>query len=182
MAKKYRIILVDPPWPVKKILRKVRPNQVEMDYPTMTLEEIKALPVQAIADDKSMLFLWTINKFLPDAFDVVKEWGFRFQRLLTWDKGNGLCLFGFHLRTEFCLVGTRGRWEIYPSQKAIPTLIVEHTWRQHSKKPEIMYKYLEQFGGPRIELFARQKVEGWDSVGYDIDGCDIRETLTNVEI
>ena len=70
--KKYNIIYADPPWPIKKIQRKVRPNQKYMDYPTMSLDEIKALPIQDISEDKCVCFLWTIQKYLPYAFDVLK--------------------------------------------------------------------------------------------------------------
>lgn len=121
--KKYSVIYVDPPWAVKKIIRKVRPNQVEMDYPTMTLEAIKSLPVQNIAAENSSLWLWTTHKYLPDAFDVMEQWGFKYQRTITWDKGNGMCLFGFHHRTEFLLFGYKGKLQMYPHRKALPTLI-----------------------------------------------------------
>jgi len=174
---KFQVIYADPPWEIKKVHRAVRPMQIEMDYSVMPFEEIKALPVRRIAADKSILFLWTVNKFLLSAPEIVEAWGFRFQRMLTWDKGNGLCFFGFHHRTEFCLVGTRGKWDMYPHQKTMPTLIVEHTWRQHSKKPEIMYENIERFGSPRIELFARSIRVGWLSIGYEITGNDIRTDL-----
>ena len=72
----YGTIVVDPPWPVKKIVRKVRPNQkAELDYVTMTLDEIKALPVQAIAAENAVLFLWTTHAFLEPAFDVMRAGG-----------------------------------------------------------------------------------------------------------
>ncbi|GAI73674.1 unnamed protein product, partial [marine sediment metagenome] len=73
------VIYADPPYPVKKILRKVRPNQVEMDYPTMTLDAIKMLPVRDFATDDACLFLWTTHKFLPDAFWIMLHWGFKYQ-------------------------------------------------------------------------------------------------------
>ena len=74
----FETIVVDPPWPVKKVVRKVRPNQkAELDYVTMTLDEIKALPVQNIAADNAVLFLWTTHAFLESAFDVMRAWGFK---------------------------------------------------------------------------------------------------------
>ena len=84
--KKYQIIYADPPWEIKKIKRKVRPNQIEMDYPTMSLDEIKKLDINGISEDNSVCFLWTIQRYLPFAFDVLKEWGFKYQRTITWDK------------------------------------------------------------------------------------------------
>ena len=68
--KKYDILVVDPPWQLKKIIKKVRPNQVEMDYPMMSLEEIKALPIQSISADVSTLFLWTIDKYLYQTKEI----------------------------------------------------------------------------------------------------------------
>lgn len=166
--KKYRTIYADPPWPVEKIIRKVRRNQIEMDYPTMSLEAIKALPVRDMAEKDSYLFLWTTQKYLPDAFWVMLHWGFKYQRTITWDKQNGLCLFGFHHRTEFLLFGYRGKIEMYPKRKAFPTIVVAKSPR-HSEKPQIFRDLIEPFGEPRIELFARTKTEGWDCWGNEIE-------------
>ncbi len=168
MNKKYQIIYADPPWPVKKILRKVRPNQVEMDYPTMSVEDIKALPVASLADDNASLFLWTTHKFLPVSFEVMTAWGFKYQRTITWDKQNGMCLFGFHHRTEFLLFGYKGKIQMYPERKAIPTLIVANSPR-HSEKPAVIRSMIEVFGMTRLELFARQKVAGWDCWGNEVE-------------
>lgn len=90
----FDLLVCDPPWPVKKIVRKVRPNQkAALDYPIMTIDEIKALPVGGCASNNAVLFLWTTHAFLRSAFDVMDEYGFSYQRTLTWDKGNGMCLF-----------------------------------------------------------------------------------------
>ena len=62
----------------------------------MELDQIKKLPIPSISDDNCVLFLWTIQKYLKDAFDVLKVWGFKYHKTITWDKGNGMCLFGFH--------------------------------------------------------------------------------------
>jgi len=131
--KKYQIIYADPPWPIKKIIRAVRPNQIKMDYPVMSLEEIKLLSVQSISADNCFLFLWTIQKYLPVSFGIMEYWGFKYQRTITWDKQNGMCLFGFHHRTEFLLFGYKGKIEMYPKRKAFPTLVASKTDR-HSKK------------------------------------------------
>lgn len=168
--KKYNIIYADPPWDVKKIKRSVRPNQVEFDYPTMSLEEIKELPIKEISDDNSILFLWTTQAYLPKSFSVMESWGFKYQRVITWDKMNGLCLFGFHHRTEFLLVGYKGKIEMYPKRKAIPTQFTFSSKKlKHSQKPDEIRKAIEVFGENRIELFARQKTEGWDVWGNEVE-------------
>ena len=173
--KKYQIIYADPPWQIKKIKRKVRPNQIEMDYATMSIDEIKALQVQSISEDNSVCFLWTIQKYLPFAFDVLSGWGFKYQRTITWDKQNGMCLFGFHYRTEFLLFGYKGKIEMYPKRKAFPTMVQSKT-DKHSKKPQIFRDLIKPFGETRIELFARQKTEGWDVWGNEVENdIDLKE-------
>ena len=168
MDKKYQLIYIDPPWNIKKIIRKVRPNQVKMDYPVMTVEEIISLPVENLADTNCSLFLWTIQKYLPISFDIMKEWGFKYQRTITWDKKDGMCLFGFHHRTEFLLHGYKGKIEMYPRRKAIPTIWVEKSLR-HSQKPDGLRKAIEVFGETRLEMFARQKSDGWDVWGNEVE-------------
>jgi N6-adenosine-specific RNA methylase IME4 len=136
--KEYQVIYADPPWSVAMIRRNVRPNQVAMPYGTMTLNEIKGLgdQIKNLMARDCKLFLWTTQAWLPYAFDVMKLWGFKYQRVITWDKQNGLCLFGFHHRTEFLLFGYKGKIEMYPRQKAFPTIITAKSAR-HSEKPQI---------------------------------------------
>ena len=170
---KFDVIVVDPPWAIKKIQRKVRPNQTEIDYITMPVEEIKALPIGCIAADSSVCFLWTIQKYLESSFEVIRGWGFKPIVTLTWDKQNGLCLFGFHWRTEFVVVGRRGKIPMYPSRKAMPTVFSESSWRRHSVKPSTFYQYAEQFGNDRIDIFAREFREDWYCIGNELTGKDI---------
>ena len=161
---KYKTIVIDPPYPINKIQRKVRPNQKEMDYKTMSIEEIKKFPIDNFADSNSWLFLWTINKYLETSFEIMKKWNYKFQRLLTWDKKNGMCLFGFHHRTEFVLVGYRGKIDIYPKQKAIPTIFQERS-KNHSRKPDIFFELLQTMPNPRISIFERYERKGFDAYG-----------------
>lgn len=183
-ANKYRTIVVDPPWPVKKILRDCRPNQKQnLDYPVMSIDEIKALPISSISAKDSVLFLWTTHAFLPVSFEILESWGFRYQRTLTWDKQNGMCLFGFHHRTEFCLFGYRGKIDMYPQREAIPTLFSVKSGR-HSAKPDTFFNMVAVFGSPRIELFAREwtplwpRREGWDVWGNEVQ-CSIELSAQN---
>jgi len=173
----FDLLVSDPPWPVKKIVRKVRPNQVAaLDYQTMTLDDIKAMPVAGCAADNAVLFLWTTHAFLRPAFDVMDAYGFRYQRTLTWDKANGMCLFGFHHRTEFCLFGYRGKIEMYPRRKAIPTVFCGKSER-HSAKPEEFYRMVEPLGVNRLDIFARRQREGWVTIGNEADGMDVKDSL-----
>lgn len=166
--RKYDLIVIDPPWPVSKIQRRVRPNQTsQLDYKTMDFETIRALPVERLAEDNCVIFLWTIQKFLPQSFQLLRDWGFRYQRTLTWDKQNGMCLFGFHHRSEFVLFGYKGKLEMYPRCKAVPTVFSDRSGR-HSTKPDCFYAMIEHFGNNRIDLFARREREGWDVFGDEV--------------
>ena len=170
MKNKYGIIYADPPWDVKKIKRNVRPNQISFDYPTMSLEEISKLNIKEISADNSVCFLWATQAYLPKAFQVLECWGFKYQRTITWDKQNGMCLFGFHNRTEFLLFGYKGKIEMYPRRKAMPTIFtIKSRKLKHSQKPDEIRKTIEVFGDTRIELFARQKTEGWDVWGNEVE-------------
>lgn len=146
----------------------------------MKLDEITALPIRDLADETGChLFLWTTHKWLPKAFEVMKAWGFRYNCTLVWNKTYGFTPFGFMWSTEFCLYGQLpGKW-MRPARIGLKTLITEKPTK-HSKKPKVMYELIEQFCGklPRIELFAREKVHGWDALGNEIDGKDIRESIT----
>lgn len=99
---KYRCIVIDPPWPMKKIEREERPNQgIELDYPTMSLEEIEVLPVADLADPNGChLYLWVTQKYLPAGLELVKKWGFNYQCLMTWRKNVGITPYSWMYDTE----------------------------------------------------------------------------------
>jgi N6-adenosine-specific RNA methylase IME4 len=167
-APKYDLIVIDPPWPITKITRNVRPQQTKhLDYQTMNFDWIETLPIASIAEDNAMIFLWTIQKYLPVSFRLLENWGFKYQRTLTWDKGNGMCLFRFHHRTEFVLFGYKGKIAMYPRQKAVPTMFSGKSER-HSAKPDNFYTMIEHFGDKRIDVFARKEREGWSVFGNEV--------------
>jgi len=178
--KKYGLIVVDPPWQVKKLTRKARPKQVTMDYETMSIQEIKSLPIGNIADDNCWLFLWTTQKFLFDAKEVLETWGFSYLATGVWKKtygkSAGMPLFGFRWNIEFVLVGYKKKPDIWPKRSLIP-LGFSAPNIKHSQKPDKFYKMIESLAGNRVDIFARQMREGWDTIGYDLDGKNIRESL-----
>src|SRR3990172_4259645 len=153
--KKYQIIVVDPPWQIKKIQKRVRPNQIKMDYSMMSVEEIKKLPIAEIADEKSMLFLWVIDKYLFQAKEILKSWGFKYHLTMAWDKTNGQALYGFNRQTEFVVVGFKGKQNAYPQRKTIRTSFTAKS-PYHSAKPDEFYQMLDVLEGDRIDLFARR--------------------------
>lgn len=161
----YRTIVVDPPWPMQKITRDVRPNQTKaLSYPTMSIDEIKRLPIRGMADADSHLYLWTTHKQLPCAFGVVEAWGFRYECLFTWVKPVGFTPFSWMRSTEFALFCRRGSLPLKVLGKRLD--LCAGVTRQHSRKPEAFLDIVEQVSpGPYLELFARRNRLGWDTWG-----------------
>lgn len=177
--KKYSIIYADPPWRYKVYSQKGHGRSAESHYPTMALEDIRALPVGTLAADDCVLFLWTTIPLLHDCFSVMRAWGFSYKTVaFVWIKQNRKSdsLFwgmGHWTRgnAEICLLATKG----HPKRKSnrVHQFIISPL-RGHSQKPdEARNKIIELVGDlPRVELFAREKADGWDAWGNEVD-CDI---------
>lgn len=174
--KKYQCILSDPAWEYKVWSKKGAGRNAESHYPTMPIEQICALPVADLADKDCALFLWVTYPVLPDAFKVIEAWGFTYKSVaFTWVK---TCKKseGFHVgmghytraNAEICLLATKGS----PKRvsKSVRQLIVSPVG-VHSKKPdETRERIVQLFGDiPRIELFARQRADGWDAWGNETE-------------
>jgi N6-adenosine-specific RNA methylase IME4 len=163
----FRVIVADPPWEYHKRLNDASKRE-NFDYPTMAVEEIKRLGevIKARAAEDAILWLWTTNAHLPEAFAVARAWGFVHKTVLTWDKerlGMGEWLRG---QTEHCIFCVRGRPVVELKEQS--TLIREARG-QHSSKPEAFYRLVESLcPGSKLELFARRKRSGWSSWGSDI--------------
>jgi len=170
--KKYQVIVIDPPWEVKKLTRKVRPNQVAMDYSTMSLEQIKSLPIHNIMDDKCWIFLWTTQKYLYESKSILEYWGGHYLLTMVWEKtygrSTGMPLFGFRYNAEFILVGYTKKPDLWPKRPLIPAVFQAENIK-HSQKPDKFYKMIELLGENRIDIFARQKRIGWDVWGNEVD-------------
>lgn len=171
--KKYSIIYADPPW---RYEMKKGQGVAENHYSTMGIEEICSLPVQEICEKNCALFLWVTFPQLPEAFRVIKAWGFRYKTVaFVWTKlnrsGQGYFFgLGYWTRSnaEICLLATRGK----PKRisKKVFQLIISPL-QEHSKKPaEARKRIVELLGDlPRIELFARQRSPGWDAWENEVD-------------
>jgi len=165
---KYRTIVIDPPWPMKKIEREVRPNQGEtLEYPTMTIEEIQELPIQALAyEDGCHIYLWTTQKYLPNALECFKAWGIKYQCLLTWLKPGGFTPFSWQYNTEHVLFGQIGSLKL---EKLGIKIGFQAERREHSRKPDHFYEMVTQASPePRLELFSRQTREGFKAWGNEV--------------
>lgn len=174
--KKYEVIYADPPWQFRVRSKKGKGRSAECHYPTMTPEEICALPVGKITADDSVLFMWATFPNLREAFDVIDAWGFTYKTVaFVWVKQNKKSdsLFwglGYWTRAnaEICLLATKG----HPKRigRAVHQVILSHI-EEHSKKPaETRDRIVELVGDvPRVELFARQKTPGWDTWGNEVE-------------
>jgi N6-adenosine-specific RNA methylase IME4 len=163
----FSTIVIDPPWPIQKIPREVRPNQHGLDYPTMTLDQIKNLPVQDIAHEDCHLFLWTTQKYLPHAFDLLTFWGFRYVFTMVWLKPGGFQPVGLsQYNCEFALYGRLGTPE-FTDTKDFPTCFSAPRG-PHSRKPDLFYETIARVtNSPRMDLFARESREGFDHWGNE---------------
>jgi len=168
VAGKYRAITIDPPWPIEKILRDVRPNQFDIDYPTMTMNEITELPVPDLAsEDGCHVYLWTTHKHLPDALELLDAWGARYQCLLTWVKNVGMTPFSFMYSTEHCLFGRIGD---LPLLKMGERLDFQAKVREHSRKPDEFYALVRKVSPePRLDMFGREGRDGFTVWGNEAD-------------
>lgn len=180
----FRCILADPPWRYATFSAKGRARCADRHYRVMAADEIAALPVQAAAHRDCHLFLWTSTPNLPQALKVMAAWGFRYSALaFCWVKlrprENGAMFYAgrdsFHFgmghttrhNVELCLLGRRGR----PGRlrKDVRELIVAPV-REHSRKPDEAHERIEAYcTGPRLELFARARRNGWTAWGDETE-------------
>lgn len=186
--KKYEIIYADPPWSYNSRMalgRGAKRSSAEDYYSTMSLEEIKALPVDKISADDSVLCLWVTMPKIFESIEVIEAWGFEYKTCaFVWVKRNkifnqerfnerGIDDFMGQGRwsrgnAELCLLATRGK----PKRLSAKVRQIVHTpIEEHSKKPDEVRKRIVDLLGnkPRVELFARVKTAGWDVWGNEVD-------------
>ena len=178
--KKYQVIYADPPWELKAgspNLHEKKQGNRELIYPTMTIQEIKDLPVKNISDNNSVLFLWTTNKYIELSYSVARAWGFEPSTMLVWcKKPKGRGLGGtFGISTEYLLFCRRG------SHKAISrhwSTWFEAKRGKHSEKPQIARDIIEKcFDGNKIELFARKKESNLLTKDWDVWGNEVESDI-----
>ena len=185
---KFNVIYADPPWTYRVWTAKGGHKSASAHYITMPIEDIKSLPIQLIAADDCVLFLWVTFPNLLECLDVIPAWGFTYKTVgFVWEKiysnGKPVCGLGYWTRAnaEVCLLATRG----HPKRvnKGVYQ-ILRAPQRQHSQKPDEIRDRIVQLMGdlPRIELFAREATEGWVSIGNSITGNDIRQDLESIAL
>lgn len=179
-VKAYRTIVADPPWHYEQFMPSYTPStgreaRLPKPYQSMEVDAIAALPVAALAATDARLFLWTTNKYLPDAFEIVAEWGFRYQQTITWHKTGRVPPFGgwvAPLHSEFLLIAAVGNPE---RSRCWHSSVIASPRLDHSVKPELFLDAIEATcPAPRLEMFARRNRLGWDTWG--------NESLQHVEM
>ena len=177
--KKYNIIYADPAWSYNDKMKMKGVHGMirgaESFYQTMSIDDIKNLPVEAISDENCILFMWVTMPLLPEGLDVIKAWSFKYKTCgFTWikktKKGKIHCGMGHYTRgnAELCLIATKGK--IKRINASVSQIIISEIQRHSQKPQEVRSKITQLYGDlPRIELFARQKVEGWDCWGNEVN-------------
>ncbi len=163
--KKYKTIYADPPW-LESGGGKIK-RGADKHYSLMKTQDIKNLPVQSIANENCWLFMWVTNNFLKDGLDILEHWGFRYITNIAWAKDRFGIGYYFRGQHELCLFGVKGK--LKPKVRNESTVVFAKR-DKHSSKPKQMYSKIENVSHePRIELFARQKVDGWDCWGNEVN-------------
>ncbi len=171
-------ILADPPWQFSNRTGKVAPEHRRLSrYDTLTLDEIREIPVSLAAAEASHLYLWVPNALLAEGLSVMEAWGFEYKTNLVWHKvrkdgepdGRGV---GFYFRntTELILFGIRGKLRtLAPGRRQVN--IIRTMKREHSRKPDELYDIIEACSpGPWLELFARgTRSDGWRQWGDQVE-------------
>lgn len=175
--RRFGTILIDPPWRFANRTGKMAPEHKRLHrYPTMSFEEITALPVGKLALPQSHLYLWCPNALLMEALTIMKAWGFTYKTNIVWYKvrkdggpdGRGV---GFYFRnvTELLLFGIKGKLRTRKAGRTQVNVVVTRK-QEHSRKPEEVYDIIEACSpGPFVELFARERRADWTQWGDQVD-------------
>jgi len=166
----YNVISIDPAWNYEGENKNITSydangRRVANPYPEMSTREIKDIKLPLLND--SVVFLWTTHKFLPDAFDILKNWNLDYKATLVWNKEKIGMGAWFRMQCEFCLVGIKGKpyWDNTTYRD-----IINEPRRQHSRKPDAFFDMVDKITlGRKLEYFSREKREGWDVFGNDVN-------------
>ena len=180
-AHSYDLAVIDPPWPFKTRSPKGQRKSASNHYSVMTLAEIMALPVRELLKDDAVVYLWTTGPLLDEAIATLKAWGITYAAHFAWRKvsRNGKMQWGtgYWARSghETVLLGTVGK----PPCFSLPSCF-DGVRREHSRKPDEFYRMITERtpGLRRADLFSREKREGWDAWGDEVEKFSPQQTRT----
>ena len=165
----YDVIAIDPPWEYSERGGSSSKsfdddgNRGGVDYPTMTVNELKKINIPC--KDDSVIYLWTTHAFLRDAFDLLEAWGYTYKATIVWDKVSMGMGRNIRMQVEFCLLATKGKPMLDGSGERD---IITEPRRQHSRKPEAFYTKVENMtAGYKLDYFAREQRDGWFTYGAE---------------
>lgn len=177
ISETYGLIYADPPWKQRRGGRKaVRPNSSgkELDYPTLSLDEIKSqlLVASEHTSEDSILFLWTIDKYLFEAQQIAESIGYKLHARMIWDKVTGIpAAFTVRYCHEYLLYMYKGKFTpIAIEERGKIRDVFTEKVAKHSKKPEMAYQIIERLypSLTKLEMYARSQRKGWDSFGNEL--------------
>jgi len=175
---KFSTILADPPWQFQNRTGKMAPEHKRLSrYPTLSLDEIKAIPVKDALTESAHLYLWVPNALLSEGLEVMKAWGFTYKTNIIWykirkDGGPDRRGVGFYFRnvTEMLFFGVRGKNVRTLQPGRTQENIIVQRKREHSRKPDEQYAIIESCSkGPFLEMFARGSRQNWYCWGNQAD-------------
>lgn len=188
MKNKYQIIYADPPWRYggrSSIKNDAHHRNLEELYSTMSFDDLKLLPINSISDNDCLLFMWVVSPEIKNCIEVGESWGFKYITIaFVWH--HKMALLGNYTMAgcELCLLFKKGKipkGKLKGKGNGVKQFLEEKKEYASKKPNEIRDRIKKLFPlSKRIELFGRQKTEGWTSIGYDIDRVDIKESLNKL--
>ena len=186
---KYSVVVIDPPWPTSGYLSSVDVAHKKHDYSTMPIPDIAAMPIENVMCDDSWLFMWTTNGMMPEAYKLLECWGCRYRFTMAWHKGVAPKPYGLpQYNAEYIIVGSRGN----PKFRETTDFFLLNTWAAFrdaqgahiaSAKPSGFYRLLERVTEePRLDIFGRRHIEGFDGWGNEYPDGTSKEILTGKQI
>lgn len=172
---KYKCIVIDPPWhfrnkqPFPKWSKFKGASEI---YNTLTTEEIKQLDVSSLAEDNCHLYIWTLDRFIPDTYELARHWGFNPTQMVYWQKHRGGKFYtglGYYFRgsIEPCLFCVRGSLRLLAKDQKNR---FDAPVGRHSAKPDEFYDMVNRVSpGPYLDMFARKQRAGWDVWGDQVE-------------
>ena len=166
---KYRIIYADPPWQYGDERSGGNHGGAVDHYNTMSINELKNMPIASLAEDNAVLFLWATAPLLPEALELINAWGFNYKTNFIWDKVKHNMGHYNSVRHELLLIATKGSCTPDNVQLFDSVQSIKRTDR-HSEKPEEFRKIIETLYtyGNKLEMFARKQADGWEVFGNEL--------------